>query len=135
VAKKSEQATMRAWLIILMALLDDVAALALIFMVLWFLKVEIPLLAMIVTGLVVGGFIFIVHRAVITSLRRKRITGAEGMIGMQGEVVESLKPKGIIRVNGEYWQAESLNGDIEIGEDVEIVVIDRLKLEVKRKAS
>jgi membrane-bound serine protease (ClpP class) len=126
---------MKAWLIILIALLDDVAALALVFVLLWFFKVEIPLSALIVIGLVVGSVIFMVNRAVVPSLRRKKAIGAEAMIGMEGIVVASLKPKGIIRVGGEYWQAESLDGDIETGEDVEIVVIDRLKLGVKRKAS
>jgi membrane-bound ClpP family serine protease len=135
VGKKSEPATMKAWLIILIALLDDIAVLALVFVVLWVFKVEIPLSVVIVVGIVVGSLIFIVHRAVVPSLRRKRVTGAEGMIGMEGEVVASLKPRGIIRVGGEYWQAESLDGDIETGEEVEIVEVDRLKLEVKRRAS
>ena len=57
------------------------------------------------------------------------------MVGLVGEVVKSLKPDGVIRVSGEYWQAKSLEGDIEAGEDVEIIDIDRLNLEVRRKAS
>lgn len=134
-AKKGEPSTIKAWLIVLIALLDDVAALVLIFLVLWYFRVEIPLSAMIVIGLVLGTSIFVLHRAVIPSLRRRRVTGAEGMIGLVGEVVKSLKPDGVIKVGGEYWQAKSLDGDIETGEDVEILGIDRLNLEVKRKVS
>ena len=133
--KKEEQSTIKGWLIVLIALLDDVAVLALVFLVLWFFKVEIPLAAIIAIGLVLGTFIFITHRALVPSLRRKKVTGAEGMIGLVGEVVESLKPSGIIRVAGEYWQAKSIDGDIETGEDVEILGIDRLNLEVRRKVS
>ena len=55
------------------------------------------------------------------------------MIGLVGEVIESLEPEGVIKVGNEYWQAQSLNGDIAAGEDVEVRGIDRLTLEVKRK--
>jgi len=131
--EKGEKSTIRDWLIVLVALVDDVAVLALVFLALWFFKVEIPLAVMIAIGLILGTFIFILHRAVIPSLRRKKVTGAEGMIGLVGEVVASLKPDGIIRVGGEYWKAKSLEGDIEAGEDVEVLEIDRLNLRVKRK--
>jgi membrane-bound ClpP family serine protease len=134
-AEKGEPSTIKTWLIVLVALVDDVAALALVFLLLWFLKVEISLPVIIAIGLVLGIFIFILHRAIVPSLRRKRVTGAEGMIGLVGEVVESLTPGGVIRVGGEYWKAKSLDGDIETGEDVEILGIERLKLEVRRKES
>ena len=133
--KKSDSSSLKAWLIVLIALLDDVVALALVFVVLWFFRVKVPLSVIIVIGLVLGTFIFIVHRAIVPSLRRRKVTGAEGMVGLMGEVVKSLKPDGVIRVGGEYWQAKSLEGDIEAGEDVEVIDIDRLSLEVRRKAS
>lgn len=131
--KKDEQSNMKAWLIVLIALLDDVAVLALVFVVLWFFKVEIPLSAIIAIGLVVGTFIFIVHRAIVPSLRRKKVTGAEGMIGLVGEVTQSLTPQGIIKINGEYWKARSVEGNINDGEDVEVMEVKGLKLEVRRK--
>jgi membrane-bound ClpP family serine protease len=133
--KKSEISTKKAWLIVLVSLIDDIIILAVVFGVLWYFKVTLPLWAMIVIGLALGTFIFVRTWAVLPSLRRKKVTGAEGMIGMTGEVVEVLKPKGVIRVGGEYWQAKCLNGDIETGEEVEIVGINRLKLEVRRKVS
>jgi len=133
--KKSDSSSLKAWLIVLIALLDDVVALALVFVVLWFFRVKVPLSVIIVIGLVLGTFIFIIHRAIVPSLRRRKVTGAEGMVGLMGEVVKSLKPDGVIRVGGEYWQAKSLEGDIEAGEDVEVIDIDRLSLEVRRKAS
>jgi membrane-bound ClpP family serine protease len=135
VEKKSEQAAMKTWLIVLIVLLDDVAALALVFLVLWFFNVKITLVTMIVTILVAGSLILIVHRAVVPNLRRRTVTGSEGMIGMVGEVVESHASNLIIRVNGEYWQAECPDGDVATGEEVEVVGINRLKLEVKRRAS
>ena len=133
--KKGEKSTIKDWLIVLIALLDEIVVLAIVFVALWYFKVEIPLWAIIAIGLVLGTFAFITHRAIVPSLRRKKITGAEGMIGLVGEVVESLTPNGVIMVCGEYWQVKSVDGDVEIGEEVEILEINRLKLEVKRKVS
>ncbi len=125
--------TAKAWLIVLIALLDDVAALALVFIMLWVFDVKLSIVAMIVIGLVLGTLIFFLHRAIVPSLRRRKVTGSEGMIGMVGEVTEALKPKGCVKVNGEYWQAISVEGDIGIGEEVEVIEIKRLNLQVRRK--
>ena len=125
--------TARTWLIVLIALLDDIAALALVFIVLWLLNIKLSLVAMIIIGLVLGTLIFFLHRAIVPSLRRKRITGSEAMVGLSGEVTEALQPKGCVKVNGEYWQAVSVEGDIEVGEEVEVVEIKGLNLQVRRK--
>ncbi len=124
---------MKTWLIVLIALLDDVAALVLVFVVLWFFDVEISLTVIIVIGIVFGTLVFVVHRAIVPSLRRKKITGAEGMIGLTGEVAQSLAPKGVIKIKGEYWKARSVEGEIDIDEEVEILEVKGLNLEVKRK--
>jgi membrane-bound ClpP family serine protease len=97
-------------------------------------KVKIPIAVLIPLVIILGTFVFIVHRAIVPSLRRRNETGSEGMIGLSGEVTEALGPKGIIKVQNEYWQARCDNERIEVGEDVEITGIDRLILEVKRKA-
>ncbi|MFC1909868.1 NfeD family protein [Chloroflexota bacterium] len=132
-AKKGEISTRKAWIIVLLSLIDDVVILAVVVGVLWYFKVKLPLWAMIVIGLMLGSYIFVRTWAVLPSIRRKQITGAEGMIGMMGEVTETLTPAGSIRVSGEIWQAQSIEGYIEIGEEVEITAMYRLKLEVKRK--
>ena len=121
--KKGETSAMKAWLIVMVALLDEVAVLAIVFLALWYFRVPIPVWAMVIIGLVLGGFAFITHRALVPSLRRKKVTGAEGMIGLTGEVVASLTPKGVIKVCGEHWQAECPDGDMEAGEEVEIRVL------------
>ncbi len=131
--EKREISTKKAWLIILVSLVDDIIILAVIILALWYFKVEIPLWAMILIGLVLGGFIFVRTWAVLPSLYRKKVTGAEGMIGLEGEVVEPLTPAGVVRVGGEYWKAKSVGGDIAAGEMVEILGLNRLRLEVRRK--
>jgi membrane-bound ClpP family serine protease len=130
---KQKSTGLKPWLVVLIALLDDIAVLTLVFLLLWIFDVDIPLPAIIAIGIVVGAFVFIVHRAIVPSLRRKQETGAEGMLGLSGEVTEELSPGGIIRVKGEYWQAKSTGDTIKVGETVLITGIEGLMLEVKRK--
>jgi membrane-bound ClpP family serine protease len=79
------------------------------------------------------AYVFIRTYMVVPSMLRKKMTGAESMVGEEGEVVEPLKPQGVVRVGVEYWQAVSIDGELECGDLVEIVKVERLKLEVKRK--
>lgn len=134
-ANNGEISTRKAWLLILASLADDIVILAVVTVVLWYFREKIPLWAVIAIGLAVGSFIFVRTWAVLPSIRKKKITGAEGMIGTFGEVTESLTPKGCVKVNGEYWKAKSVEGDIEIDEEVEVMDIKGLNLEVRRKES
>jgi len=134
-SNRNEMSARKAWLIVAVSFLDDVAVLALIFLGLWFFDVPITWTVILIVALVMVLFVFIMHKAVVPSLRRKRVTGAEGMIGMTGVVTEPCRPKGTIKIHDEYWKAVSVEGDIAISEEIEVVGIDRLVLQVKRKAS
>jgi len=132
-SKKTESSGLKPWVIVLIALIDDVAALVLIFVILWALDVDIPVYLLVILGLMAGTLIFFIHRAIVPSLRRKKVSGKEGMIGLTGEVAQALTPQGVIKVGDEYWKAESVGGDIAVGEEVEVINIEGLKLEVERK--
>jgi membrane-bound serine protease (ClpP class) len=84
-------------------------------------------------ALLFGVFIFIIHRAVLPSFRARQVTGREGMIGLEGKVVQPLVPKGVVRVEGEYWRARSVDGEIAAGETVEVIGLNKLVLEVRHK--
>ena len=121
------------WLIIIVLLLDEAVAVALILLVLWALGIEVPLPVMIGLALLLGAFIFVTHKVIIPALRKKKITGSEGMIGLAGEVVEPLTPAGVIMVGSEYWKAKSVDKDVAAGEEVEILGVDGLTLKVRLK--
>ncbi len=121
------------WLKIIIFLLDDAAALLLIILLLRFMRIQIPLPIVILIAILVGAFVFIVHKAVIPDFRRRPVTGQEGMIGLEGRVIKTLTPIGTVIVGGEYWRAKSVNGNIGVDESVKIVGVDRLTLKVKRK--
>ncbi|MFC2022027.1 NfeD family protein [Chloroflexota bacterium] len=125
--------TVTDWLKVLVLLLDDAVALLVVILVLRFLKIHIPLPITIVIALLLGTFLFIIHKVVIPSFHRRIVTGPEGMIGAQGRVVELLNPGGAITVNGERWKAKSVDDNIEVDENVEIVELEGLTLKVKRK--
>jgi len=39
----------------------------------------------------------------------------------------------VVRIEGEYWRAKSVDGDIAAGENVEVVGLNKLILEVRHK--
>ena len=124
------KSTIKDWLKVLVLLLDEAAAVVLVLVVLWALKIEIPLLVAIIAALVLGAVVFITHKAIIPSFHKKKTTGSEGMIGLKGTVIQPLTPVGVVMVGGEYWKAKSVGEDIGIDEEVEILRLDGLTLVV-----
>ncbi|MBA7527578.1 hypothetical protein ES705_19754 [subsurface metagenome] len=127
------KSTIKDWLKVLVLLLDEAAAVVLVLLVLWVLEIKIPLPITIVTALLLGALVFVIHKAVIPTFHKKKVTGAEGLIGTEGEVIEPLTPVGVIRVEGEYWKAKSVGENIAVDEEVEILAVNGLTLKVKRK--
>ncbi len=121
------------WLKVAVLLLDEAAVVVLVLLILRALKVELALPVAVIGALLLGAAVFIVHKAVIPSFHRKQVTGAEGLVGLAGKVVEPLALVGIIRVGDEYWKAESVDGDIDAGEEVEILGLEGLTLMVRHK--
>jgi membrane-bound ClpP family serine protease len=130
---KDKISPMRAWLIVLASLADDALVLVLVFLGLWYFHVRITWVIILVIVLAMAGFIILMHKAVVPAMRRRKVTGGEGMIGMTGRVTQPLAPKGTVIIKGEYWQARSVEGKIKKGETVEVVGMEGLKLEVRRK--
>jgi len=122
--------SLKDWLKVLVLLLDEAAVVVIIIVVLNLLDVKIPLPLMIIGGLLVGGLVFVIHIRVVPSFHRRKVTGKEGMIGQQGEVVHPLTPVGTVVVKGETWKAECMDNHIETGMMVKIVSVERLKLRV-----
>jgi membrane-bound ClpP family serine protease len=123
------------WLKVLLLLLDEVAVVGLVLLLLRVFKVEIPLPIVIAVAVLLGAIVFVIHKAVIPTFHKKQVTGVEGLIGLEGEVIESLTPVGVVRACGEYWKAKSVSGNIAVGENVEILALNGLTLTVRPKES
>jgi membrane-bound serine protease (ClpP class) len=74
-------------------------------------------------------FLFVIGTG-IRAQRGRVMTGATAMTGAIGEVMEVLSPKGMVYVQGELWQAESLSGTINKGEKVQVAYVKDLKVYV-----
>jgi membrane-bound serine protease (ClpP class) len=118
---------------VLLAISDDAAVLALGVRVLAMIGVKLPVPVLVILGLAVITGLYFVHRAVVRALRRRLVTGAEGMIGTYGTAAETLDPAGMVDIKGEYWKAVSPRARIEKGHGVEVVGVNGLTLEVKEK--
>jgi len=125
--------TFRDWLIFFGLLADEAVAVGLVLFVLWAFDISIPIWTAVVLALALGGIAFVFHRSVIPSFHRKRVTGVEAMVGMSGQVIEPLNPVGVVRVKGEYWKAESENGEVPAGMTVEVSSVKGLVLRVRRR--
>jgi len=81
-----------------------------------------------------GSFVLLVSYLVFRSQRAKPTMGLEGLIGEVGEAKSRLSPSGKVFVHGEYWNARA-DGEVEVGERVEVVGFDGMVLKVRRRAN
>ena len=130
---KDKNSALKAWLLILASFADEAILLVLLFATLKVFRVDITWPVILVAVLGVVAYFIIMHKAVVPALRRRRTTGSEGMIGRTGKVSRALKPQGVVKIGDEYWEAKSVQGDIQVNEKAEVVGIRGLMLEVKRK--
>ncbi len=90
-------------------------------------------------GLIIGvtagisAFAIFVIGAIIRGQRRRKATGAEGMIGKIAIAKTPLDPTGTVLTQGELWTAASEGGRVAPGEEVIITKVEALKLWVTKK--
>jgi membrane-bound ClpP family serine protease len=126
---------MKTLLKVFVLLLDEMALAALVLIVLWQLGVRLS------PGLIVGvlagmaALVIVVWRLVAPVLKRRPLTGREGMIGLEGKAVTQLTEDGLVRVAGELWKACSSDAAaIPAGAAVVVLQVEGLRLLVRRKS-
>jgi membrane-bound serine protease (ClpP class) len=92
---------------------------------------QIQVVLVIVAVAMASLFSFIVYKVAKARLSKVK-TGKEALIGARGVAVSDLKPKGEIRVVGEFWQAKAKDEEIKKGEGVEVIGMEGLFLIVRR---
>ncbi len=93
--------------------------------------IEISWSVIIPTTVVTLAFFLFVIGLGLKAQRRRPTTGVEGIVGETGEALSLLNPRGLVRVHGEIWNAESVSGKIAKGEEVRVREIYNLKLKVE----
>lgn len=81
----------------------------------------------------IACFLIFVIGAIIRGQRRRKVTGAEGMIGEVAVAKMPLAPMGTVLAKGELWTAATEGERIERGEEVIITKVEGLKLWVIKK--
>ncbi len=106
---------------------------ALLSIVLWLLPmwgVRIPVWGFI---LVVGAFLayeIVTFRLGKRALEKKPAIWSEAIIGRLGKATTPLIPHGYVQVDGELWRAVSSDTNINEGDDLVVVEMDKLTLRV-----
>ena len=116
----------RLILAIVSTLLEEAALVVIVLLGLPRLGIHIPLAGLIVLMVAWCAWSVITYRMGSRALRRKPLLPT--VVGSKGKVVSPLTPGGIIRIKGELWQATSIGGNIDNGEEVTVVGQDGLKL-------
>jgi len=82
----------------------------------------------------VSAFAIFIIGAIIRGQRRRKATGAEGMLGKLAIARTPLDPSGKVLAEGELWAATSEGDKIAPGEEVMITKVEALKLWVAKKS-
>ena len=122
----------RLILAILSTLLEEAALVAIVFWGLPRLGIYIPLPGLIAAMVAWAAFSVFTYRKGSQALRKKPVVGLPAMIGSKAKVVSPLAPGGMVKIKGELWEAISIGGTIDNGEEVTVVGQDALKLIVRK---
>ena len=60
-------------------------------------------------------------------------TGAEGMVGARGQVVNAIQSRGTVRIHNELWTAEA-DQSLPVGTSVRVIEVQGLVLHVARES-
>jgi membrane protein implicated in regulation of membrane protease activity len=105
----------------------------LLLVILWLLPlwgINIPMWGLILIVVAFLIYEIVTFRLGRRALERKPAIWSEAIVGRCGKATTPLTPDGYIQVNGELWHALSIDTNINEGEDIVVVELDRLTLRV-----
>lgn len=94
--------------------------------------VELSLSVVIPLVFLTALFFAFVVGAGLRAQKAKVSSGQEGMIGTEGIATTVLNPYGSVRVMGEVWNAESVDGEIKKNAKITVTEVHGLQLKVKK---
>ena len=125
----------RAWLKLLLLLSDEAIVIFAVLFILWKLGVQLPTYVLAAILIIVAVIVFFLHWILLPVLKDGKLPTKSSMLGLEGEVVARLSPKGVVKVRGELWKSVATNGEVEVGQRVTVVGREGLKLRVKVQGS
>ena len=126
---------MMAWLKMILLLLDEALVVGLLLFILWKLDIPLHTGGVIAIACVVAVVVFFLHKALFPVLKDGPQPNSSNMIGLEGEVITILSPKGVVKIRGELWKAVAIEATVEVGQNVVVLGREGLKLLVKPQYS
>lgn len=113
---------------IITGLLKGAVLLSIVFLLLPLWGINIP-----VWGLILIVVAFLTYEIITfilgkRALERKPAIWSEAMVGRCGKAITPFTPDGYVQVNGELWHAVSSDTNINKGDDIVVVEMNRLTL-------
>lgn len=108
----------------------------LVAVVLWLLpifNINIPLGGLVILMAALAVYSYIMYRVGRPMFLIKPKVAAENIIGDEGTVTKRLAPQGYVKVKGVLWKAMCEEAELEVGDEIVVVGIERLKLIVSPK--
>jgi membrane-bound serine protease (ClpP class) len=90
-----------------------------------------PITIVVMTLLVTAFFVFVLGKGIRAQALRISF-GPEALVGASGRAVTDLTPDGLVQSAGEQWSARCAEGTVAVGECVEVIGRDGLRLLVRR---
>ncbi len=91
-----------------------------------------PDLSIVITVSIIFGLLFLFFLYISLKAHTHKVsTGAEGLIGAEGEAITDISPKGKVFIQGEIWDAHS-STPVPKGASVKVVKVAGLKVEVEQ---
>ena len=106
---------------------------ALLSIVLWLLPlwgIDIPIWGIILIFVAFLTYETVTFRIGRRALDKKPVIWPEAMAGRCGKATTPLAPDGYVQVDGELWHAFSIEANIDEGDEIVVVEMDRLTLRV-----
>jgi len=106
---------------------------ALLLVILWLLPlwgINIPIWGKILIVVAFLIYEIVTFRLGRRALERKPAIWPEAIVGRRGKATTPLTPDGYVKVDGELWHALSSDTNINEGDDIVVMELDRLTLHV-----
>ncbi len=107
--------------------------------VLWllphFFNINIPLWGLVILMVALAIYSGVMYRVGRQTFYIRPKVAADNIIGSEGRVTKPLAPDGYVKVQGVLWKAICNESELGVGDEVEVVGIEGLKLIVKPKRS
>jgi len=120
---------LRLLLTIIISLADDAIIILILFFILSWFGIEMPIWLIIILAIVFSIITYVLYR----TLKKNPLLGFENMVGKSGIAINKITRDGIIKIGRELWAAKASQENIEEGEEVTVIAQTGLKLTVIRK--